>query len=184
MTKTCLACHGRNGAKPVLSYPALAGQNEAYLLAQLKDIQAGERVGSVDPATGHPYIQGMTDIMHLLTAEDLENVAAYLAAQEPAAPKPLDPAPTEEELAAGEKAYKQLGCRSCHGADATRASNKAYPIIAGLNREYLIRQMTDMRDKVRTGGKTKLMLGVIRRASDEDIAAIATWLSQIDRTAQ
>jgi cytochrome c553 len=30
MTKTCLACHGREGAKPVLSYPMLAGQNEAY----------------------------------------------------------------------------------------------------------------------------------------------------------
>jgi cytochrome c553 len=126
----------------------------------------------------------MADIMHLLTEDDLKNVAAFLAVQEPAAPKPLDPAPTEEELAAGEKAYKQLGCRSCHGPDGTKAANKAYPIIAGLNREYLVRQMTDLRDKVRTGGKSKLMLGVIRRATDEDIAAIATWLSQIDRTAQ
>jgi cytochrome c553 len=42
--------------------------------------------------------------------------------------------------------------------------------------------MVDMRGKVRTGGKVKLMYGVIKRADDEQIAAIATWLSQIDRS--
>ena len=183
MTKTCLACHGRNGAKPIMSYPALAGQNEKYLIEQLELIKSGERTGSVDPATGHPYIQGMADIMHLLSEEDIKNVSAWLTEQTPAAPEVLDPAPTEDELADGAKAYKRLGCRSCHGKEGEKATNKAYPIIAGLDRDYLIRQMTDMREKVRTGGKVKLMYGVIKRADDEDIAAIATWLSQYDRTA-
>ena len=183
MTKTCLACHGRNGAKPIMSYPALAGQNEKYLIEQLELIKSGERLGSVDPATGHPYVQGMADIMHLLSEDDIKNVSAWLTEQTPAAPEVLDPAPTEDELAAGAKAYKRLGCRSCHGKEGEKASNKAYPIIAGLDRDYLIRQMTDMREKVRTGGKVKLMYGVIKRADDEDIAAIATWLSQYDRTA-
>lgn len=183
MTKTCLACHGRNGAKPIMSYPALAGQNEKYLIEQLELIKSGERTGSVDEATGHPYVQGMADIMHLLSEDDIKNVSAWLAEQTPAAPEVLDPAPSEDELAAGAKAYKRLGCRSCHGKEGEKASNKAYPIIAGLDRDYLIRQMIDMRDKVRTGGKVKLMYGVIKRADDEDIAAIATWLSQYDRTA-
>ncbi|MDU8928523.1 c-type cytochrome [Alisedimentitalea sp. MJ-SS2] len=182
MTKTCLACHGRNGAKAIMSYPNLAGQNEKYLVQQLKLIKSGERVGSVDPETGHPYVKGMADVMHILTEDDIKNVSKYLAKLTPAEPEVLEPAPSEEMLKAGEKAYKKLGCRSCHGKDATKSSNKLYPIIAGLDRDYLARQMTDMRDKVRTGGKVKLMYGVIKRAKDEDIEAMATWLSQIDRT--
>lgn len=181
MTKTCLACHGRNGAKPIMSYPALAGQNEKYLISQLEIIKEGGRVGTIDEATGHPYIKGMADIMHLLSKDDIKNVAKFLAAQAPAAPEVLDPAPDEATLDAGAKAYKKLGCKSCHGKDGTKASNKAYPIIAALDRDYLIRQMTEMREKVRTTGKAKLMFGVIKRASDDDIAAIATWLSQNER---
>ena len=181
MTKTCMACHGRNGARAIMSFPVLAGQNEKYMLQQLEDIKSGERLGSVDPDTGHAYVQGMADIMHLLTEDDLKNVVAYLAEQKPARPEVLDPAPTEDELKVGAKTYKKLGCRSCHGKEGEKASNKIYPIIAGLDRTYLIRQMTELRDKVRTNGKSKLMFGVIKRADDEDIAAMATWLSQIDR---
>lgn len=181
MTKSCLACHGRNGARAIMSFPVLAGQNEKYLLNQLQAIKSGERSGSVDPQTGHPFVQGMTDIMHLLSEDDMKNVVAYLAIQPPAPVEVLDPAPTEDELAAGAKIYKKLGCRSCHGKEGEKASNKIYPIIAGLDRTYLIRQMTEMRDKVRTSGKAKLMFGVIKRADDDDIAAMATWLSQIDR---
>ena len=58
MTKSCMACHGIKGAKPVLSYPMLAGQNEKYLLTQMKDIKAGKRVGTVDEATGAPSCRG------------------------------------------------------------------------------------------------------------------------------
>ncbi|MCP5037519.1 MAG: cytochrome c4 [Rhodobacteraceae bacterium] len=181
MTKTCLACHGRNGARAIMSYPVLAGQNEAYLLAQLEVIKSGDRLGSKDETTGHYFVQGMADIMHLLSEDDLKNVSAYLASLPPAKPEVLDPAPSDELLAEGAKVYKRLACRSCHGKEGERASNKAYPIIAGLDRDYLIRQMIDIRDKVRTDGNARLMFGVIKRADDEDIIAMATWLSQIDR---
>lgn len=184
MTKTCMACHGKGGGKPVMTYPALAGQNEKYLLQQLEDIKEGKRSGTVDPATGHPFVQGMVDIMHLVDDTEMKNVAKYLAEQAPFPPRPMDPAPTQEELDAGAKAYKGLGCKSCHGAEGEKPSNKAYPFVAGLNRDYLIRAMTEMRDKTRTNGKSKLMFGTIKKASDEDIAAIATWLSQVDRTAK
>jgi len=184
MTKTCMACHGRNGAKPISTYPALAGQNEKYLLTQLEVIKSGDRTGTVDPETGHTFVQGMADIMHLLSDEDLKNVVAYLAEQPPAKPEVLDPAPTEDELAAGAKIYKKLGCRSCHGKEGDKPSNKAYPFIAGMDREYLIRAMTEIRDKTRTTGKSKMMFGTIKRADDDQIAAIATWLSQIDRNAE
>ncbi len=184
MTKTCLACHGRGGAKPIMTYPALAGQSEKYLIQQMEDIRDGERVGTVDPVTGHPYVQGMTDIMHLLTEEELVNVSKWLAAQPPGPPEPLDPAPEPALLEEGAKAYKQLGCRSCHGKEGDKATNPAYPIIAGLDRNYLIRSMTEIRDKARTSGKAKLMWGTIKKADDAEIAAIATWLATIDLAAE
>lgn len=184
MTKTCLACHGRNGAKPIMTFPALAGQTEKYIIQQMEDIRDGVRVGTVDPATGHPYVQGMTDIMHLLSDDDISNVAKYLAALPPAPPEVLDPAPSDEILADGAKAFKQLGCRSCHGKEGEKATNPVYPIIAGLDRDYLIRAMTELRDKDRIGGKSKLMWGTIKKADDAEIEAIATWLATIDRTAE
>ena len=184
MTKTCMACHGMKGAKPIMTYPALAGQNEKYLLQQLKDIRDGKRVGSVDPETGHPYVQGMADIMHLLSEQELKDVSKYLAAQEPRPPKEPEDPPTPEQIVEGEKAFKGLGCRSCHGKDGTKATNKIYPVIAGLNRDYLVRAMTELRDKTRTNGKSKLMFGTIKKASDEDILNIASWLSTVDRSAK
>lgn len=183
MTKTCLACHGRGGAKPIMTYPALAGQSEKYLIQQMEDIRDGERIGTVDPATGHPFVQGMTDIMHLLTEDDIVNVSKWLAAQPPAPPEPIEPAPEPALLEEGAKAYKQLGCRTCHGREGEKASNPAYPIIAGLDRDYLVRAMTEMRDKQRTAGKSKLMWGTIKKADDAEIAAMATWLATIDRSA-
>jgi len=38
-----------------------------------------------------------------------------------------------------------------------------------------------MRDKVRTNGKSKMMWGMIKKADDEQIKAMATWLSQVER---
>lgn len=183
-TKTCMACHGIKGARPVLSYPMLAGQNEKYLFNQLKDIKGGKRVGSMDEATGHPFIQGMLDIMQLVDENDLKNVSAYLASLPPGKPKAADPAPDAALLAAGEKAFNGLGCKACHGKEGLKPTAKTYPFIAGLNAEYLARQMTDMRDQVRVGGQSKLMFGTIKKASDEDIAAMSAWLSTIDRSAQ
>ena len=184
MTKTCLACHGRGGAQPVLSYPMLAGQSADYIIDQMEAIRDGERIGTVDETTGHPFVQGMVDIMHLVTEDDIENVAVWLSEQPAAAPKPLDPAPDPDLLAAGEKAFKQLGCRSCHGDDGSKPTNKKYPFISGMNPEYATRAMTEIRDKVRTSGQSKLMWGTIKKADDEEIHAIATWLATIDRSAQ
>lgn len=182
-TRTCMACHGPKGAKPIQSYPAIAGQNEKYVLQQILDIKAGKRVGSMDE-TNHPRTQGMADILHILNDDEIKAVAKYVSEQEPGAPKPADPPSTPEQVAAGEASFKKLGCVSCHGASGKKASSPAYPILAGLHRDYLVRQMTEMRDGQRNGGQTKLMLNFIKKADDPAILAIASYLSQIDRSAK
>lgn len=182
-TRTCMACHGMKGAKPIQSYPALAGQNEKYALQQIKDIKDGKRVGSMDE-TNHPRTEGMAAILHILSDDEIAALAKYVSEQTPAPPKPLDPAPSADDLKAGQDAYKKFGCITCHGADAKKSNSPVYPILGGLNRDYLIRQMTELRDGQRTNGQSKMMLAFIKKADDAAIQSIATWLSQVDRSAQ
>jgi len=71
-TKTCIACHGKDGLKPMMkTYPALAGQDKAYLVAQAKDIQAGNRKNGNSNA--------MQPVMHLVSDQELDAIADFLS---------------------------------------------------------------------------------------------------------
>ncbi|MGE5477315.1 MAG: c-type cytochrome [Bacteroidales bacterium] len=71
-TKTCTACHGKDGLKPIMkNYPVLAGQDKAYLMAQARDIDAGNRKNGGSNA--------MQPVMHLVTDQELEAIAEFLA---------------------------------------------------------------------------------------------------------
>jgi len=59
---------------------------------------------------------------------------------------------------------------------------KGYPIIAGQKRNYIITQINDIKAKARKNGKSKLMIAAVKKLSDDDIGALADYLSQIDRT--
>ena len=75
-TKTCLTCHGKDGKSPIMpSYPKVAGQNEAYTLQQLKDIKSGARANGMTAA--------MKGIMHLVTDEEMDALAKYIATMQP-----------------------------------------------------------------------------------------------------
>lgn len=70
--KTCVACHGADGKTPVLpAYPKIAGQNEAYVLQQMKDIKAGTRKNGMSAA--------MTAVMATVTDEEVAILAKYVA---------------------------------------------------------------------------------------------------------
>jgi len=62
----CAGCHGANGISAVPTYPNLAGQKEAYIIATLK----GFRDGSRKNATMNPMAKPLSDA-------DIENLAAY-----------------------------------------------------------------------------------------------------------
>ncbi|WP_421194793.1 c-type cytochrome [Aeromonas enteropelogenes] len=64
----CAACHGVAGKASVPVYPHLAGQQEAYLLKQLKAFKDGSRKEPL-----------MVPFMAPLSEADMENLAAYYA---------------------------------------------------------------------------------------------------------
>lgn len=71
LTKTCVACHGKEGKKPLPGYPAIAGQDKAYILAQTKDIKAGARTNGKANA--------MQPVMHLVNDDEIAQIADYLS---------------------------------------------------------------------------------------------------------
>lgn len=71
-TKTCFTCHGKDGMTPLLAeYPLIAGQNAAYALQQMRDIQSGARANGQTAA--------MKGVMHLVNDDELKILAEHLA---------------------------------------------------------------------------------------------------------
>jgi len=71
-SRTCAACHGRDGIAQVDRYPSLAGQNEGYLVLSMQAYKNGNRRG------------GQATVMHgqmsNLSTQDIRDLAAYYAA--------------------------------------------------------------------------------------------------------
>ncbi len=177
--KTCIACHGRGGARSILNYPDLAGQDAKYLFAQMTDITEGKRVAGPDPR-GYPRTQGMKDIMHLVTAPERQAIADYLAKEPPAKIRPLDPPIDDARRAAGKEAFLKGGCVSCHGQEGAKPLS-SYPFLAGQKRDYLVLQLTEIRDGIRQNGRVATMRPFAKKLDDAKIALIADYLSQTER---
>ena len=70
--KTCNACHGPKGDKPLMpNYPKIAGQNAAYTEQQMKDIKSGARNNGQTAA--------MKGVMHLVNDEESKALSEFLA---------------------------------------------------------------------------------------------------------
>ena len=80
----------------------------------------------------------------------------------------------------GAKLYQEKTCWSCHGKDAkTPMKNMPYPKLAGQNPAYAEAQMKDIKSGARNNGQTAAMKGVMGLVSDEEIKALADYLSKL-----
>ncbi len=177
MTRTCFACHGKDGAKAILMYPNLAGQSQAYLYEQMKDIAAGKRVSGPD-ARGYPRTQAMKDVMSIVSDQELKTIAAWLSTLPPPPIKPGDAA----KAAQGAELYGKSGCVGCHGPAGIKPI-AGYPVIGGQKANYLALQIKEIRDGVRANGRSRVMRTMVARLSGADIDALAEYLSQVNRAA-
>lgn len=79
------------------------------------------------------------------------------------------------DAAAGKS--KSVACGACHGADGNSAS--PFPKLAGLGEKYLLKQMRDIRDGVRS---VPTMVGQLDGKVDQDLADIAAFFSSQTRS--
>ena len=101
----------------------------------------------------------------------------------PAAPAPVKvaakPAPAAAPAAGGAGAtlYASKGCGGCYGPDGKKTILPTYPKVAGLPSAYALNQMKDIKSGARANGQSAAMKGVVMMVSDDDMRAIAEWLS-------
>ena len=86
----CSACHGPDGSSPSPTFPILGGQHAEYLVQALLAYQAGTRADSI-----------MGGAVQTLNRQQLEDVAAYFAAQKGLARDVGDNHPAGAQPAAG-----------------------------------------------------------------------------------
>ena len=79
----------------------------------------------------------------------------------------------------GATLFQEKTCWSCHGKDAKKTLSPAFPKLAGQNAAYAEQQMKDIKSGARNNGQTAAMKGVMHLVNDEEIKAIADYLSKL-----
>jgi len=173
----CGACHGADGNSPAPNFPKLAGQGEAYLLKQLKDIKVGSTPGAPE-GVGRKVLE-MTAMLDPYSDQDLEDIAAFYASQKVTVGM-ADPALVE----AGERLFRggklDLGmpaCTGCHAPNGAGNDLAAFPQLGGQHAAYTAKQLVDFREGNRTNdGDTMIMRGIAAKLSNKDIEALSSYI--------
>ncbi len=164
----CAACHGSNGNSLVPIYPSLAGQSANYIAKQLADFKSGNRK---DPV--------MAGMVAALTAEDMNDLAAYFAVQS-AKPGTGEANESGHKLYLGGDAAKGVtACVACHGVAGKGMKQAGFPSVTGQNKDYLKKQLASFRDASRGNDNNGIMRNIAIKLSDADIEAVAQYISSM-----
>jgi len=163
--QTCAACHGAAGVSLTPETPSLAGQPEGFLQWQLVYFRSATRKSAI-----------MQPMAATLSDDDIRNLAAYYAAQTP----PDRGANGQAEAAmysVGQRIAQQNRCASCH--TDTYAGAKATPRTAAQREDYLIKALREFKAGTRTGGGVASMADVVYPLTDEELRALAHFMSHL-----
>jgi cytochrome c553 len=163
--KLCATCHGEKGVPINKTIPVIWGQNEGYLIYQLRDFKSGRRKNDL-----------MSPIAAAIDQADINPLAAYFTKQN--WPNLQQPSAPNDVAAKAQAAAASVGCPGCHLAhfqgDGTTAR------LAGQWEEYLSKTIFDFRDGKR--GNNPGMTDLMKATPVDDLKALATYLAglQID----
>lgn len=170
LSAVCSACHGAGGAAPIAgSFPKLAGQGERYLIKQISDIKSGERA-----------VPQMAGILDALSNQDIENLAAYYAAQSVSVGQatPALVAMGQALYRGGNLASKVAACTACHGPQGMGNAPAGFPVLSGQNAEYVANQLMAFRKGTRTNdGGARTMRDIAAKLTDAEVEAVADYVS-------
>jgi cytochrome c553 len=162
----CVSCHGAAGNSTIAQNPKLAAQHEAYIVKQLNDFKGTDRNNAV-----------MSPIAKALTAEEINNIAAYVNAQsiKPGAAKNKDTVELGKKIFRAGIAEKSVpACAGCHSPDGAGIPAQ-FPRIGSQHQEYLAAQLTNFRSGARKNSPQ--MTTIAKRLSDDEIQAVADYIA-------
>jgi cytochrome c553 len=173
VNKVCAACHGADGNSPTPVNPKLAGQIPEYIQKQLGNFKSapGKKAERENPV--------MASMAAGLSAEDIRDVAAYLAVQsaKPGIARHPETVALGRKIWRGGDAPKGIpACAACHGP-AGAGLPVQYPRLAGQYPEYIEAQLKAFRAGERRNDANKTMQSIASRMSDPEIRAVADYIS-------
>ncbi|GGC09909.1 cytochrome c4 [Marinobacterium zhoushanense] len=163
----CAACHGADGNSLAPNFPKLAGQNESYLLKQLKDIKAGDRT-----------VLEMTGMLTNLSEEDLADISAFFASQK----IQLGQA-AEDQVAAGQQIFRAgiadkgvAACTACHGPQGKGNNAASFPALGGQSAAYIESSLKKFAAGERANDPAGMMRDIAVKMNDAEIKAVAQYV--------
>jgi cytochrome c553 len=164
----CSACHGADGNSVVGLWPSLAGQNEKYLLKQLRLVKSGDRV-----------IDSMVGLLDNLDDSDLEDISAFYASK-----KNKVGQVEESKLELGRKLYYAgnlekgvPSCSACHSPRGLGNGPAAYPLLSGQQPDYVAKALKDYRSGERINeDPSKIMAAIAYKLDDTEIEALSSFV--------
>ena len=170
--QACVGCHGRQGeGNPDAGSPRIAGQSAYYLLKQLESYVNGSRRDRV-----------MEPIARGLPPDLRADVAAHYAAIDaPFDERARPQRPPERGRVLAMRGDNRLGvqaCRNCHGPGGV-GEPPNIPYIAGLDRNYLIGELTAWKQGTRTNDAGLQMFTVATAMTLDDINAVAQYYASL-----
>lgn len=169
----CQGCHGEDGISVNPMCPNLAGQFPKYIDKQIRDFQKEKRVD--------PIMSGMAAM--ITEKQDALDIAAYFSSRK----RMAGSASTNRSLVAkGELLFHEgnpdtglYACANCHGENGKGKSeiNNVFPVIGGQTKDYIVKQLKDLRSGDRHNDPAGMMGNIARKLSDEEIDAVAEYAS-------
>lgn len=173
--EACTPCHGQagQGTKDVY-FPRLAGKPSGYLYNQLIAFKNGRR-----------HYPPMNYLLAYLPDAYLKTMADHFAAQRPAPPPPSAGTASASVTEHGRSLVHRgdfnrdiPACVSCHGPDLT-GMQPGIPGLLGLRGAYISAQLGGWRYGTRTALHPDCMQVVAGRLTEDDVTALAAYLSSL-----
>jgi len=156
----CVACHGEGGNSVNPQWPSLAGQPAQFISTALFMFREGNRTDAL-----------MTPMAKPLSNADMNDLAAYFAAQKAAPPKHKS---KPENIANGPALAKKYNCSQCHGPQMLGLQH--IPRIAGQQYEYLMIQLKGFKAGTRADIDGN-MTSAARALSEKDAETLADYIA-------
>jgi cytochrome c553 len=157
----CANCHGDGGNSVKTEVPNLAGQNESYLMDQLRQYIDGHR----------PTTDFNRRLIKFFTVDEKVSLVAFYARQDV-----LTKAPADAAVAARGKAlYKKL-CADCHEIDGKGSED--YSRVAGQQAGYMSAALISYRDKP-APRYSKDMVTSLKDIKDADLNAMVVYIASM-----
>jgi cytochrome c553 len=167
--ESCGGCHGADGNSSAPIFPKLANQHAGYITKQLHDFKSQKRP---EPT--------MSALSEGLSEEDIADLSAYYSEQKIRIEKGAPNALGERIYRAGIVETGVPACTGCHGPGGNGNPTALFPQVNGQYAAYIEKTMKDFKAGARGNDLNGMMRVVSARLSEEEIKAVADYISTLD----